>query len=168
MAFADGNDLVSRFDIRLIGDLVTDAGVTLPSAEVPTHPNLLTALEDASGEIVVNLQAGQRYNESQLLALTGYSLSHLKRVCCDIAMALLIKRRPILDENRAGEIAKQAREHLRNLADGKNIFGIPEVLESGNLDLAEPSTVDITNLNLIPERMRRYFPDTFQRMPRGR
>jgi len=166
MSFAAGSDLVSRFDIRLIGDLVTDVGETLPAGDVAAHPNLATALEDASGEIVVALRAGGRYTELQLGSLTGYSLSHLKRVCCDIAMALLIKRRPIMDEDRASEFAKQSREHLRALADGKNLFGLPEAIEAGNLSVSHMETIEIENLNLVTERMNRFFPDTAQRMPR--
>ncbi len=167
MAFATGSDLVSRYDARLVSDLVTDAGETLPAGEVTTHANTLAALEDASGEIVVALNNGGRYTEAQLEALTGYSLQHLKRVCCDIAMALLMKRRPIVQEERAEGIAKQSREHLRSLADGKNVFGIPEVIDAGTLDLSTPSTVQIEDLNLLTERMSRFFPNTSQRMPRG-
>lgn len=168
MAIASGSDFTDRFDIRLIGDLATDRGETLSEEEVKTHPSVLTALDDAMGEMVVALVVGQRYGESDLLGLTGYSLSHAKRINCDIAMALMIKRRPIVSEEQAAEIAKQSRDHLRRLRDGENVFGIPEVVESGNLSLATPSSVDITNLNLLTERMGRFFPDTAQRMPRGR
>lgn len=168
MELATGDDLVSRFDVRLIGDLATDTGSTLPVVDVASHPNVLMALEDAMGEMVVALQVGGRYSESDLTDLTGYNLAHAKRINCDIAMALLIKRRPIVGEEQAKEIAKQSREHLKRLSDGENVFGIPAVVESGTLELTAPSSVDITNLNLLTERMSRFFPDTGQRMPRGR
>jgi phage gp36-like protein len=168
MALASGSDLVQRFDIRLIGDLATDSGSTLPEDEVAAHPNVAAALEDAMGEMVVALLVGGKYTEAELLGLTGYSLAHARRINCDIAMALLVKRRPIVEEERASEIAKQSREHLKQLREGANVFGIPANVDSGNLSLASMSTVDITNLNLLPERMGRYFPDTGQRMPRGR
>lgn len=167
MALADGSDFIKRYDVRLIGDLATDSGSTLAEDDVATHPNVLTALEDALGEIVVALMVGQRYSEAELLGLTGYSLAHAKRIQCDIAMDLMVKRRPIVDEDRAKDIARQSREHLKRLSDGENVFGIPAVVDSGNLALALPSTVDIENLNLLTERMGRYFPDTGQRMPRG-
>ena len=168
MAIADGSDLVKRRDVRLIADLVTDSGTTLDPADVPLNENVLTALEDAMGEMVVALQVGGRYNESDLTGLTGYNLAHAKRINCDIAMALLVSRRPIVGEDEAENIAKQAREHLNRLARGENVFGIPDVVESGNLDLAAPTTIEITDLNLLTERMSRFFPDTGQRMPRGR
>lgn len=168
MAIASGSDLTQRFDSRLIGDLATDEGRTLPEDEVATHPNVLAALEDAMGEMVVALLVGQKYTEADLLGLTGYSLAHAKRINCDIAMALLIKRRPIVDENRAADISKQSRDHIRRLANGENVFGIPTNVQAGDLSLANPSTIEITNLNLLPERMSRFFPDTGQRMPRGR
>lgn len=168
MALAAGSDLTARFDIRLIADLATDSGSTLDSGDVATHPNVLAALEDAMGEMVVALQVGGRYTEADLTGLTGYSLAHAKRINCDIAMALLIKRRPIVGEEEAAGIAKQSREHLKRLADGENVFGIADVIEAGDVQLTAPSTVEITNLNLLTERMSRYFPDTGQRMPRGR
>lgn len=168
MALATGSDLIERYDVRLIGDLATDLGSTLPTEEVPNHPNVLAALEDAMGEMVVALVVGQKYTEDELLGLTGYSLSHAKRINCDIAMALLIKRRPIVAEDQAESVSKQSRDHLKRLRDGENVFGIPAVVEAGNLSLSTPSSVDITNLNLLTERMGRFFPDTAQRMPRGR
>jgi phage gp36-like protein len=168
MATATGDDLVKRFDVRLIGDLATDSGSTLDVGDVATHPNVVAALEDAAGEMVVALQVGGRYTEADLLGLSGFSLAHAKRIQCDIAMALLMKRRPIVGEEESREIAKQSRDHLKRLSGGENVFGIPAVIESGNIELTAPSTVDITNLNLLTERMSRYFPDTGQRMPRGR
>ncbi len=167
MAFGTGSDLIQRFDVRLIGDLVTDAGETLPADQVASHPNVAAALGDASGEMVVALLTGGRYTEAQLTALTGYSAAHRTRVCCDIAMANLIKRRPMTMPDRSEEYAKQAREHLKALAAGQNLFGIQEVIESGIIELATPSTIQIENLNLLTERMGRYFPNTNQRMPRG-
>ena len=168
MALATGNDLTERFDVRLIGDLATDSGSTLPVVDVSSHPNVLTALEDATGEMVVALLSGGRYTESDLLGLTGYSLSHAKRINCDIAMALLVQRRPIMSEEQSSAISKQSRDHLKRLSAGENVFGIPAVVDAGQLDLATPTTIEITNLNLITERMNRFFPDTGQRMPRGR
>lgn len=167
MSFASGSDLIQRYDVRLIADLVTDAGETLPPEQVASHPNVSAALLDASGEMVVALRTGGRYTEAQLVALTGYGAAHRTRVCCDIAMANLVKRRPITMPEKAEEYAKQAREHLKALAKGENLFGIEEVVAAGVIDLATPSAVQIEGLNLVTERMRRYFPTTSQRMPRG-
>lgn len=168
MAFAQTSDLLKRYDWRLIADLSTDEGVSQTEAETLANANVSEALEDASGEIVVALQSGRRYTEADLTGLSGYSQQHLKRVCCDIAMYLLIKRRPIVDEDQTAAIAKQAREHLRKLGDGENVFGIQENIDAGSLSLATPSTIEVEQLNLVTERMSRFFPRTDTRMPRGR
>jgi phage gp36-like protein len=167
MAFATGEDLVNRYDPRLIADLVSDNGETLPVSEVPANTKVLASLDDASGEMLVALVQGGRYTESQVENLTGYGLSHRKRICCDIAMHLLIKRRPIVDEDKAAATAKQSREHLKSLATGENVFGIVEIIEAGQLELSAPSAIEIENLNLLPARCSRFFPETSQRMPRG-
>jgi phage gp36-like protein len=166
-AFALPDDLISRYDRRLIADLATDEGETLPAEDLGDHPAVLTALQDASGEMLVALAQGGRYTVDQLEGLSGYALHHRKRICCDIAMNLLMKRRPIVDEERAAAIAKQSREHLKSLAAGENVFGLEEHIDAGMLELSTVSTVEIENLNLLPTRMGRYFPDTAQRTPRN-
>jgi phage gp36-like protein len=167
-AYASGSDLTVRYDIDLVGDLATDDRATLNRANVPGHPAVAAALLDASGEIDVALQAGGRYTPAQLASLTGNSAYHLKRIACDIAMALLFRRRPSIRPDIAETLLKQSTEHLDRLREGENVFGIPEVIEAGTLELATASTVQVEALNLIPERMSRYFPRTDQRMPRQR
>ena len=167
-AYATGSDLTTRYDIDLVGDLATDDRATLDRASVPGHVAVVAALNDASGEIDVALQAGGRYTPAQLSSLSGNSAYHLKRITCDIAMALLFRRRPNVRPDIAETLLKQSSEHLDRLRKGENVFGIPEVTDAGTLELATASTVQIEGLNLITERMRPYFPRTQQRMPRQR
>lgn len=169
MSYADGEDLIKRYDVDMIGALAWDEREDMDREAVPTHPTVLTLLEDASGEIDVCLLAGGRYTPAQLAALTGNSLSHLKRITCAVAMASLFERRPGMYEEIAERVAKTARANLTALKKGENIFGIPE-LENGNagtIDVATVESIEIDNLNLLPGRMSRYFPGTAQRTPRN-
>lgn len=169
MSYADGYDIVKRYDVDVIGMLANDDREELDRAAVPIHPNVLTALDDASGEIDAKLTAGGRYKPEQLATLTGSSLAHLKRITCAVAMALLFERRviPSLQE-LAEKIAKQSRDLLTQLAEGKNVFGLPELTsgQAATMRLETVETIDIQNQNLITERMGPYFPRTAQRMPR--
>lgn len=167
MAYATGNQLIQRFDVDMVGDLATDDREGLDRSAVATHPNVLTALDDASGEIDVSLQAGGRYTAAQLASLTGNSLSHLVRITCAVAMACLFERRAGEYPEKAEAIAKVARGHLESLRRGENVFGLPEITASGVIDLATPDTIQIDALNLLPSRMARYFPGTAQRQPWG-
>ena len=168
MSYATGEDLIQRYDVRTIAALAWDEGEQMDLADVATHPNVLTALEDASGEMDVNLIVGGRYTPAQLAGITGNSLSHRKRITCAVAMAALFERRPGLLTETSEAIAKTARGHLASLARGENVFGIVE-LENGaaaNVSVETLHATEIDSLNLLPGRMSAYFPGTAQRTPR--
>jgi len=164
MSFASANDLVERYDYRLIGDLCSDEMSELTLGQVLAEAKVSSALNDGAGEILVCLQSGGNYDESDLEELDGLNQSHLIRVNCDIAMANLIQRRPNkVNVEVAEKICEKAREHLNRLRKGENIFGIPAKVEAGNLSVSHMSSVQIESLNLIPDRMQRYFPGQEQR-----
>lgn len=168
MAFASANDLTNRYDYRLIGDLCSDDMVELTLGQVLAEAKVSSALDDAAGEIVVGLQTGGNYTQDDLDELDGLNQSHLIRVNCDLAMCLLIQRRPNkIALETAEKICEVARGHLNRLRKGENIFGIPEKLESGNLTVAHMSAVQLESLNLLPDRMGRYFPGQGQRQRGG-
>lgn len=170
MSYATGADLIKRYDVRMVGDLAWDEGEEMDPGAVPDHANVAAALEDASGEIDASLITGGRYTPAQLAALTGNSLSHLKRITCAIAMAHLFERRSGggAAEDIAEKVAKIARDNLTALRRGDNVFGVPE-LENGEaavIDVETVDSIDIDNLNLLPGRMSRYFPGAETRTPR--
>lgn len=168
MSYADGADLIKRYDVDVIGTLCQDDREEIDRDVIATHENVLTALMDASGEIDVKLLSGGRYTPAQLAALTGNSQSLLKKVCCAIAMANLFERRTTSAyEELAEKVAKQSREYLKALASGENVFGIEELIsgEAAILSVDTVQAVEIENRRLITGRMSRYFPGTAQRTP---
>ncbi len=169
MAYANGDDLTARYDIDLVGDLATDERETLDRANVATHPHVLTALEDASGEVDAALLAGGRYTVAQLQALSGPAASHLKAIVCGLAMAALHDRRPeAVDQTTIERLTKRSMEAIRALKRGENVFGLDEHVDAGRTLLRGPSAVDITNRNGLASRMgTRYFPNTQSRLPKG-
>ena len=80
MAYASVADLKKRFDVRTLGDLASDDGTQVASANLPADENVLAALDDASGEIDSAVLVARRYTTSDLTALTGNSLAYLKRL----------------------------------------------------------------------------------------
>ena len=166
-SYADGNDLIARYDVDTVGDLATDQRESSDPSIVPNLPNVLTALADASGEIDVALVVGERYQPEQLAALTGNSQSKLKRICCDIAMSLLCSRRVGHEYLELSEaVGKTSRGHLRSLSNGENVFGLPSVSQASVIDVGSISVVDLDRRNLLPSRMSNFFPTDSQRMPR--
>jgi phage gp36-like protein len=167
MSRATGDDLVKRYDIDMVGDLATDEREHLDRDDVPSHPRVVAAMEDADGEIEAALLAGGQYTVADLNGLSGNALSHYKRIACSIGMAFLFEARPGFRPEVAEAIAKQSREHVQALRRGENVFGIPAVLSAGTLDYATVSVATIENRNTLPDRMPQFFPGANQRHPRG-
>jgi phage gp36-like protein len=176
MAYAAATDLIARFDTQLIGDLITDddgSGEREPPdvAAIEASEVLEAMLDDASGRVDAALRVGKRYTPDQLSGLTGNALSHLKRIVCSIAMALLFDRRP---QRSHGEIAdrmqEQADKYLVALQKGENILGLADETDvnAGLISTSGPTALDLQTRNLLDERMHRYLPSGSTRLPIGR
>lgn len=169
MAYATGDDLIARYDIDLIGDLASDDRETQDRNDIADHPHVLTALEDASGEVDAALLAGSRYTAEQLTTLTGASANYLKSIVCGLAMAALHERRPeSVDAQTIERITQRARDAILSLRRGDNVFGLQEHIDAGRTHTGGPTAIDLINRNGLPERMGRFFPHPDTRLPRGR
>lgn len=159
MAYAAASDLIARYDARTLGDLVSDTGTRVASGSLAADPNIVAALDDASGEIEAALLMGERYSVADLAALTGNSLALLKRICCDCAMALIYGRRPEeqwADRRAAAEQVKAI--HLERLANGERVFNVEGIPEAGNPTIGGPSAIAVRRLNMIVDRTQHYYP----------
>jgi phage gp36-like protein len=166
-AYATGTDLVARYDVDLVGDLATDSREPIEQSAVPNLPLVATALLDASGMIDVHLATGGRYTPSDLEALSGNSVYHLKRITCDVAMGLLLQRRTDMKyQELAEKVVAGSKQHLMALARGENIFGISSVQDAGTIECQTISAVNIDNRNVLTSRMDRYFPPSGTLVPR--
>lgn len=174
--YASGDDLVQRYDVDLIADLCQDSREELDwQADITAlteHPNVMSALEDASGEIDAALRAGGQYTPEDLAGLiagpvTEATRKHLIRITCAIAMSILVERR--LDRvsmETADWLRKAAKGWLDALRRGENVFGIAANDGASRIDIETVQSTQIENLRLLPGRMARYFPGTAQRTPR--
>jgi phage gp36-like protein len=168
MAYATGQDLAIRFDVGTIGDLSQDCREEQDEYDAVNSPVVLKFLEEASGMVDVALQAGGMYDPAKLATLTGSNLEHLKRVVCTIAMSNLLKRRTSDALFEASKhLDEQASQYLKDLQNGKNVFGIPENKVASVIEHQHVSAAEINNLNLLPSRMGRFFPGTDSRTPRS-
>lgn len=165
MAYAEPSDMIARYDSRMLGDLVSDADQQVPAVNLASDTVLLAMLEDASGSIDAALSVGGRFIPSDLAALTGAELSHLKRITCDIAFAYLLRRRGGIDAEKHEANLKLAEAHLERLRRGETIFRIPDTTNSEPLSTG-PSLVDVQSLNLTRYRTKNYYPHP--QFPNGR
>lgn len=159
MSYATPEDFLTRYDARIFGDVVRDDGSQATPAELLADLNLQAALDDASGDIEAACLVGERYTPDDLAALTGNSLYHLKRICCDIAVAYLLRRRP--SDNAEADDARMelAEKHLNKLRTGENVFWRgDDVDQAGAPDTTGPTTVQLQQLNTIARRTQNYYP----------
>lgn len=156
MAYADADDMLARFDQRVLGDLLSVDGAAVTPSAMADNERLTIALDDASGEIDAAVRVAARYTTADLAGLTGTGLAYLKRITCDIAYWLLIDRRSlsgIVDEeaNRRHTIY---RNHLKDLREGREIFDVAAARTSALPSQALPTRVELTNQNTIAGRAR--------------
>ena len=156
MSYATGADLVLRFDARTLGDMIGD-GESVEEDDVPTHPVVTMALEDASGDIDMALKLGNRYSASDLANLTGTSLASLKRVTCEIALSHLLKRRIGRAEEYEAQ-RKLAETTLERLRKGDIVFDLQPQQEAGLADSPTFIQADADQSTLLRDRVHNYYP----------
>lgn len=160
MALADADDMINRYDVRTLGDLVSD-GDRVGEAYLPTDPKMLAALETASGEVIAACYKGNRYLPADLTGLTGSSAEYLKDLVCRIAFWVLWRRKPWSDryEKLRDSAEKSATAALDLLRTGQNVFDVAETKEAGTPEVQSVSLVEIQTYNLIVDAARgRFYP----------
>jgi phage gp36-like protein len=160
MSFASVTDMINRNDRRDLCNLVSDTEFAVEAVNLPTNIKLQVALDDASGMIVAALLKGQRYEVADLEGLTGYSLSLLLRMNCDIAMLLLLERRPDRDPDRVERQQEISESHLKRLSTGEEVFDLIAQEEAGRSELTGISAVGVDTLHMIRDRCTpHYYPN---------
>jgi phage gp36-like protein len=170
--YASATDLVARYDIEVVGQLATDDRVRLLRDDILVHPNVAIALTDACGEFDVRVRCGNRYTALDLADLDPFSLSHLKRIICVIAMSFLFRRRPGVHAEMAKAVREEADEWLRRLSTGEDVFGLNASAahrEAGQPALSGITSAQIVNRNFLANRMaNRCMPSVAERQPLDR
>ena len=159
MSFASPAQMLERYDARTLGDIVSDTGVRVTSANLLTDANLQAALDDASGEIESALYQARRYSASDLAALTGNSLKLLVRLTCQIAFGHLWERRPWSDDEQRERAIERADKALERLRKGEHVFDLDAQKDAGLPETAQPTVSSIQSLSMTVDESRRgYYP----------
>ena len=174
--YATGDDMVTRHDVDVIGDLLQDDRERLDRALVADHPTLLTLLRDASGEIETSASKGGIYTRDDLVKIADgeYGTNQqafLARVTCWICMALLFERRPAIHQELAEAYLERANRYLIQIQNGDKLFGVPgagdsnDRINAGMPTIDGPTSLEYEDLQLMPDRLPRFFPPQDQRIP---
>lgn len=160
MAHATATDLLRRYDIRRIGDLVNDNDTRATEADLqnpstPAGAVVNTALSDASGLINSAILAGRRYTLANLANMTTDSKALLVRICCDLAYSFLVTRRGYgaADLEAMTSRAKESEMILEQLRQGERLFEV-----DANQNASVPNQAVISNkVSLFSKELDRYF-----------
>ena len=166
MAYATAQDLIDRFDQRLLADMASDTGT--PESDLSTNARVLAALEDASGRIEAALRSGNRYLPSDLSGLSGSSQSYLKRITCALALGYLVQSDIARLDEGTQKTIEEAERVLDLLRKGVDVFGVDRLIEAGTPKADGPTAVKRQELRLLPTRVRRFYPADQGRLPMGR
>ena len=133
MPYATPADLIERFDARIIASVVLDDGSTENVALLPANTKVLNALSEASGDINTAILKGDRYQVSDLEALTGDDKQSLVGLCCVMAFLKLMRRRMYAadEQKKYAEMIRERDEMLKLLRDGSAVFNIQAAHEAG-------------------------------------
>jgi phage gp36-like protein len=165
-SYATPADLRQRYDVRTLGDLASDDDHRVHEIDIDDNDNILTALADASGEIDAALLQGERYTKADLEALTGESLSLLKRICCQLAYWYLWERRTWTDDDRYEMARDRGRKALERLRRGEVVFDLDHAKDAGLPKGGGPTRVEFRDQNLLRDFASAVYPP--RRLPRGR
>ena len=166
-AYAQPSDFLLRYDARDVVQWVSDQTAPVSQASLSTNPNLFAALTDASGMIESALLAAGRYTVQDLQTLLtvnagtttttiGNSASFLIRLTCDLALGLLIERRPYLERDMP-QSYQRALDWLDRLRKGERVFAFQQVVNAGNPMVTFQSQADLAARNLASYQAGRYF-----------
>jgi len=163
---ASVQDLIDRFDSRLLADLARDDG--LPEADLSNNPRILSALRDASGEVRSAILQGKRYTMDDIAALEEDDAAFLKRLVCTRAVLNLAAARvSVYGEENYRAAQEWVEEKLKQLARGERIFATPGAQDAGLPKTEGPLLVEIQRMNLLVDRCDGYYPHRTERMVRG-
>lgn len=130
-AFATPAELAQFRDYRIMAQWIKDDDTIATYAEFLASPVVQQALLAATGEIETAASVGGRYRRDDLAALTGAALVKLKQLCCDLAFAVLARRRlaTVKSEDLSG--VEEAYDLLDKLKNGERIFPLQETQDAG-------------------------------------
>ena len=146
MAYADAEDLVARFDAKVIGDMAADDGKTIAESDLGSDAKVTAALASASGQVNAAVTRGNRYLIADLTALTGDDLAFLKDIVCKIAYVNLDARKQYTQSNEnTTAMREEYNIWLEHLSNGDWIFGVDGTKDAGLLNVDTITRVDIRN-----------------------
>lgn len=169
-SYATAADMINRYDVRTLGDIVSDDGTRVASGGLAADAKMLAALSSATGKVKAAILRAERYTASQITNMmdsghADYSAegtAYLVDIVCAVAFWNLWRRKPYTDSQQAARKAarEEAEGYLKELSSGESVLDIPAALDSGTPKVATITKSEIeTEFDLFVDRARgRFYP----------
>lgn len=162
-AFATANDMAVRYDVRTLGDLLSDDGHAVSAQELNNNDYLKTLLLEATGEIKAALLRSQRYTSDELDAVISAgsdTAEYLKGICCELTFWKIWERKPYVDAQQRLQAKQFTRDTLESLRTGAFSLDVSRHQEAGTPKTDTVSSVVIQrDWGLFTDQARtRHFP----------
>lgn len=157
-------DLIVRWDQRLLADLAGDTGQ--PEQNLADNPRILAALQGATGEVRSAVLKGRRYRPEDLENLSPEDAGYLKDLVCGLAVMRLAACRVTTIGTEVWEaLRKDLKERLVELEKGERIFATAQAVEAHLPTADGPRLLDYQTVNLLVDRCRGYYPSRGEDLP---
>jgi len=170
MPYANANDFLQRYDVRLIGDLVSDDGTRVNPGDLPNHTVVLAVLNDASATVDAAVYVGNRYTPDQLANLSDTAAAFVRRLVCDLALIYIKRRRGRFDPEKDAALLREVNDTLAGLRDGKDLLLLTGQTEASasTIELVRPELISVNRPRTIQNETRNYYPNPRLRSPNDR
>ena len=158
--FVTPSDMIERYDFRMLLRLCFDDDDKHNKSDLEESSVLITAIDDALGELKAALTVAQMYTPEQIARFTPDSQALARRIVCELALSFLYSRRGGEARETIKELRFSSEEYLDKLRKGERIFSIrgsAEKERAGHPQLIEPTCVQLQNQNGIVHRAQSYF-----------
>jgi hypothetical protein len=155
--YADPSDFAALFDYRVFGEVSRDDNGADSATSFLSDPNVLVALQVASGELESAALVSERYTPDDLKILNGNSLAYLKSIVCGLAAGILYRRRYLadpLDDPRFAGTVGAAKQAIIDLRSGMGIFAFEQSAQAGVPQNRYETEADFLRQNLITNNSR--------------
>lgn len=147
--YATGAQMIERYDVRLLGDLVSDDDTRVASGSVAESARLVACLADASAQMDRALMAANRYTKAQLDAIKADGDASLIRLCCDLTLGLLFAARGTGPSDGHRRIIDDANDALDMILAGKHALNLDVARTAGLTSAQTPTLVDQGNMGRV-------------------
>lgn len=160
-SYASATDMIRRYDVRRLGELVRDNGTRATSGQLLSDTIMQEMLDDGTGMIEAACRVGKKYTRDDLDGMTGADEHLLIRLNCDLAYGSLLKRRGT-SAQAMQEMAPRyfmALDILKKIWCGEWVFDLDAVKEAG---LPEGDIRLSKDVDLLAGNTPRYFGKLFE------